>query len=218
MEQKGLRTGHFLALLGAVAAVVSLWRPWYRVEFPPEFRDLFSTNGELGRDPGLFGQLARGAAAMIPDHVTVDGWTALDSADVVLTLAATVVAIAVLAASGAISGLRVDARLAANAASLAGTAVLAIALWHVVKKPGGSVAADWLHLGSGVWIACAGGAAMLGGGLWASAGAATASRMPTTTPSASLNTAFPPLTPDLPPVFAETSIAPPGAARPDHAA
>jgi hypothetical protein len=213
MEQKGLRLGHFLALIGAPAAVGSLWRPWYSVRFPPEFREMFSGGGQLGRDPGLFGQLARGMAAVIPDSVSVSGWEALRGADVAVAIVAIGAAAAILAASGAISGLRVDSGLAARAASAAGTTILGLALWHVVKSPGEGPAADWIHPASGLWLAVGAGAAMLGGGLWASAQLATdathAPRAATTTPT--LNTAFPPLTPDLPPVFAESSVPPPGA-------
>lgn len=210
MEQKGLRTGHFLALIGALVAVGSLWRPWYSVRFPPEFRELFSSDGRLGGDPGLFGQLARGMAAAIPSSVSVSGWEALKGADVAIALVAIGAAVVILAASGGISGLRVDAGLAARAATAAGLTVLVLALWHVADKPGPGQAADWLHVGSGLWMAVVAGALMLGGGLWAGAQLATETpqRDASTTP---LNTAFPPLTPDLPPVFAESSVPPPGA-------
>lgn len=217
MEQKGLRSGHFLALIGALVAVGSLWRPWYSVRFPPEFREMLSGGGQLGSDPGLLGQLARGMASVIPDHVAVDGWDALKGADVVLVVCAVVVLGAVLAASGAISGVRADGQLAARAAAAAGSVVLVVAAWHIVKKPGGgspAAVADWIHVESGLWMAVAAGAAMLGGGLWASGQQAKEHphRHPIMPPaSRPLNAAFPPLTPDLPPVFAESSVAPPGA-------
>jgi hypothetical protein len=220
MEQKGLRTGHFLALVGALVAVASLWRPWYSVRFPPEFRELFSSHGQLGSDPGLFGQLVRGMAAAIPDHVAVSGWDALKGADVTLVVSAVVVLAAVLAASGAIAGVRADGQLAARTASVAGAVVLAVAAWHVVKKPGGGApaeVADWIHVESGLWMALAAGAAMLGGGLWA--GAQLAGEHPyrhPIMPSAAgpLNDAFPPLTPDLPPVFAEAHAGAAGSSVP----
>jgi hypothetical protein len=204
MEQKGLRTGHFLALAGALLTVASLWRPWYRVEFPPEFRDLFSSGGRLGSDPGLFGQLVRGMATALPDSVSVSGWDALKGADVALIVAAVVVVAPILAASGAISGMRADGGLAARAAALAGSTVLAVALWHVVKTPGDGPAADWIHPGSGLWMAVGGGVVMLVGGLWAGADLATTTGRPSAATSA--NASFPPLTPDLPPVFAEPAV------------
>jgi hypothetical protein len=206
MEQKGLRLGHFLALAGALVAVVSLWRPWYRVEFPPELRDLFSSGGRLGSDPGLFGELVRGMAAAMPSSVSVSGWEALKGADVTIAVVAIGAVAVILAASGAVSGMRVDAVLAARAATLAGVAVLVVAVWHVVKMPGEGAASDWIHAASGLWMAIGGGAAMLGGGLWAGADLATPTGRPSASASGSLNTSFPPLTPDLPPVFAERPI------------
>jgi hypothetical protein len=213
MEQKGLRLGHFLALVGALVAVGSLWRPWYSVRFPPEFRDLFAGGGQLGSDPGLLGRLARGMAAAIPDSVSVTGWEALKGADVAIAVVAIGAAAVIVAATGAISGMRVDANLAGRAASLAGSVVLAVAAWHIVKKPGGGApagVADWIGVESGLWMAVAGGAAMLGGGLWAGAQQAKAHpyRHPVMPAAAgTLNDAFPPLTPDLPPVFAATAAA-----------
>jgi hypothetical protein len=208
MEQKALRLGHFLALAGALAAVGSLWRPWYSVRLPAEVRELFGADGQLGSDPGLFGQLARGIGAAIPGSVSVSGWEVLEGADVVIAVVAAGVAVAVLAASGAIAGLRVDAGLAARVACAAGALVLVLAAWHLVDRPGGDQAAQWLHAEQGLWIALAAGAAMLGGGVWASAqvtvGTTTATG-PATSATPSLNAAFPPLTPELPPVFAETA-------------
>jgi hypothetical protein len=212
MEQKGLRMGHFLALIGALVAVGSLWRPWYSVRFPPEFRDMLSGSGPLGGDPGLLGQLARGMATAIPDSVSVSGWEVLNGADVAVAIVAIGAAAAILAASGAIGGLRVDAGLAARAASAAGTTILVLALWHVIRKPGSGPASDWLHVEQGLWMALGAGAAMLGGGLWASAQLATDATLTprATTTAPTLNAAFPPLTPDLPPVFADSSVPPPG--------
>jgi hypothetical protein len=203
MDQKGLRTGHFLALVGALLAVVSLWRPWYRVELPPAFRDLFSSGGQLGSDPGLLGQLVRGMATALPGSVSLSGWDALKGADVALTVAAAAVVATVLAASGAISGMRVDAGLAARVAALAGAVVLGVAAWHVVKTPGDGPASDWVHVGGGLWLAVGAGVAMLGGGLWAGTDSATTASRPRTSAPTSLSSAFPPLTPDLPPVFAD---------------
>jgi hypothetical protein len=216
MEQKGLRLGHFLALAGALLAVGSLWRPWYSLSIPPAVRELFSANGEIGSDPGLFGQLARGFAAAIPGSVSVSGWEVLNGADVAIAIVALAVVAAVLAASGAIGGLRVDAGLASRAACAAGTLVLVLAVWHVVDKPGADQASEWLHPEQGLWMALAGGVAMLAGGLWASAqltAEATATGRPTPAPS-TLNAAFPPLTPDLPPVFAETAAGTAGSSVP----
>lgn len=205
MDQKGLRAGHFLALVGALLAVGSLWRPWYSVRFPPQFRELFTSNGQLGSDPGLFGQMARAVAGAIPSSVSVSGWEVLRGADVAIAVVAIGAAAVILAASGAISGMRVDGGLAARAASLGGAAVLGIALWHVAKKPAPAGVADWLHAEQGLWMAVAGGVAMLAGGVWAGAQLAGGTPARHDARAAPLATAFPPLTPDLPPVFAESA-------------
>ncbi len=205
MDQKGLRAGHFLALVGALVAIGSLWRPWYSVRFPPQFRELLSSSGQLGSDPGLFGQMARAMAGALPSSVSVAGWEALSGADVAIAVAAIGAAAVIVAATGAIAGLRVDAGLAARAASAAGATVLVLALWHVVDKPGPGQAADWLHVEQGLWLAVAGGGAMLLGGLWAGAQPAGETPVRRDPRAAPLTGAFPPLTPELPLVFAETA-------------
>jgi hypothetical protein len=222
MEQKGLRTGHFLALAGAALAVVSLFRPWYTVEIPQEVRDLFGAQG-VGADPGLFGQMARGLASQLPNEISASGWRELEGADIAVVVASVGVVALVLAAAGAISGLRADPGAVGGLVGALGGAIVVIALAHVVSKPGGGQASDWVHVSDGIWLALAGGALTAFGGLWAASESAagggaktrtTASSRPAgASPSSasSLNDAFPPLTPELPPVFAESSasVAPP---------
>lgn len=218
MEQKGLRTGHFVALAGAVLAVVSLFRPWYAVEIPQEVRDVFRS--QAGSDPGLFGELARGLASRLPSEISASGFKELEGADVVVVVAAVGVVALVLAAAGAISGLRADPGAAGGLAGVLGAAIAVVALAHLVNKPGDGPASEWVHVSEGLWLALAGGALTAFGGLWAAADAGTARRRPAAAPrraasgsGSGLNDAFPPLTPDLPPVFAEpaasSSIAPP---------
>jgi hypothetical protein len=220
MEQKGLRTGHFLALAGALLAVVSLFRPWYTVEIPQEVRDLFGAQGGVGGDPGLLGELARGLASRMPTEISASGFKELEGADIVVVVAAAGVVALVLAAAGAIGGLRADPGPAGGLIGLLGGAIAVVALVHVVDKPGGGQASEWVHVSDGLWLALAGGALTAFGGLWAasdSAGARARASKPASTyaspgaPAPVLNAEFPPLTPDLPPVFAESSasVAPP---------
>ncbi|WP_445148256.1 hypothetical protein [Baekduia sp. Peel2402] len=220
MEQKGLRNGHFLALAGALLAVVSLFRPWYTVEIPQEVRDLFSAQG-MGSDPGLFGEMVRGLASQMPSSISASGWKELEGADIAIAVAGAGVVALVLAAAGAINGLRADPGPAGGLVGALGGVIVVIALAHLVNKPGAQQAADWVHVSDGLWIALAGGALTAFGGLWAAseAGASTSARARPSAPyrdsapssSASLNADFPPLTPELPPVFAESSasVAPP---------
>jgi hypothetical protein len=222
MEQKGLRTGHFLALAGALLAVVSLFRPWYTVEIPPEVRDLFGAQG-MGADPGLLGEMARGLASKLPSEISASGWRELEGADIAVVVASLGVVALVLAAAGAVRGLRADPGAAGGLIGALGGAIAVVALVHVVSKPGGDQASDWVHVSDGLWLALAGGALTAFGGLWAASDTgvkqsrAARADMPRQAAAggapASLNDAFPPLTPDLPPVFAESSasVAPPRA-------
>jgi hypothetical protein len=86
-------------------------------------------------------------------------------------------------------------------------------LIHVLHKPGGAQAGDYVHVEQGLWIALAGTAATLAGGLMAAAKPTGAMRA-----TASPTAAFPRLDPELPPVFApgpgtpgHGSVPPPGA-------
>jgi hypothetical protein len=213
MEQKGLRTGHFVALAGALAAFGSLWRPWYTISIPPQLRELLGGGGRLGQDPGLFGEMARGIAAALPSSLSASGWRELEGADVALCIGALAVVALVLGAAGALgAAVRVDPGACGTLIAAVGVAGLAIAIAHLVHPPGGSAADDYVHVADGLWIALGGSAAVVAGGLMA---AASPSRRPG--PAAS-STAFPRLDPELPPVFAapapgapSASVPPPGA-------
>jgi hypothetical protein len=209
MEQKGLRTGHFLALAGAVAAFASLWRPWYTIEIPQQLRELFSGGGQLGQDPGLLGQMARGLMSALPSSLSASGWKELEGADVAVAVAALAVVALVVGAAGALgSAVRVDPGPAGGLIAAVGALIALVAIVHLVHRPGGAAAADYVHVGDGLWIALAGGVATLAGGLWAAVDAGGAGVRSSSGASAPLSAAFPPLTPELPPVFAEA----PGAA------
>ena len=222
MEQKGLRNGHFLALAGALLAVVSLFRPWYTVEIPQQVRDLFRAQG-LGSDPGLFGEMVRGLASRMPSTISASGWKELEGADIAIAVAVAGVVALVLAAGGAISGLRAESGPAGGLVGALGGVIVLVALVHLVDKPGAGQAADWVHVSDGLWLALAGGALTAFGGLWAASdsGAGSGARARPSAPrldsapsaSGSLNAEYPPLTPELPPVFAESSasVAPPRA-------
>jgi hypothetical protein len=212
MEQKGLRTGHFVALAGALAAFGSLWRPWYTIEIPQQLRDVFSGSGAIGRDPGLLGEMARNLAAALPSSLSASGWRELEGADIALCAGALAVVALVLGAAGALGGaVRVDPQRIGSLVAAVGAAGVVIVLVHVVDKPGPGGAGDYVHLASGIWIALGGCAAVVAGGLMAAAPPSTG-RAP-----APVATAFPRLDPELPPVFTPgpgtgaASIPPPGA-------
>ncbi len=198
MDQKGLRTGHFLALLGALLSVGSLWRPWYTLDVPPQLRDMVD-------------RLASGFGTALPGTVSASGWRELEGADVAVAVAAFAVVALVVGAAGALSAVRVDPGACGGPIALAGAAIVVVAVAHVVSKPGGAQAADMIHVADGLWLALAGGGATLAGGLWAMA---EPDARTTTTAAAMQPLAFPPLTPDLPPVFAESPAAAAGSVAP----
>lgn len=209
MEQKGLRSGHFLALVGALAAFASLWRPWYEITIPQQLRDVLS--GQMGQDPGLLGEMARGFAAALPSSISASGWKELQGADAAVAVGAVVVIALVLGAGGAFgSAVRIDSAAAARGAAAVGALGVVLTLLHVVNRPGSGPGSDYVHVAHGLWIALGGCVAVVVGGLWAAmdAGSSAPSRS-TSTPAA-----FAPLEPELPPVFTPSpgtaSVPPPG--------
>jgi hypothetical protein len=197
MEQKGLRAGHFLGLLGAMVALASLWRPWYTVEIPQQLRDVLISEG--AKAPGPLGQLVQGLAAAMPETVSPSGWEVLEGADAAVCLGAIAVVALVVGAAGTFgSAVRVDPRAAARGVAALGTAGLALVVFHAVHRP---IAPEYVHPAGGLWLALAGCALALLGGL--SAMQADGSRAPTAP-----DTAFPRLDPELPELFAPAGSTP----------
>jgi len=215
MEQKGLRSGHFLALAGALAAFASLWRPWYQITIPQQFRDALS--GQIGQDPGLLGEMARGIASALPSSISASGWKELAGADAAVAVGTAVVIALVLGAGGAFgSAVRIDPGAAARGVAAVGALGVVLALVHVVNRPGSGPGSDYIHIAQGLWIALGGCVAVVAGGLWASVdtGGSPATNRSASTP---LPTSFPPLGPELPPVFAPSPGAAAGSVPPPRA-
>jgi hypothetical protein len=167
MEQRGLRPGHLIALVGALAALFSLWRPWYAVDLSPAFRDALS--GQLSQAPGELGQIARGVLSALPSRIQASGWRELQGADVALCVGGLAIVFLVLGAAGALgSAVRIERVAAAKIIGVLGAAGTALVGWHVISKPGaGTSGADMVKLASGVWIAFAGCLVATIGGLMA---------------------------------------------------
>jgi hypothetical protein len=168
-EQPGLRAGHLLALMGAVAALAALWRPWYAVDIPPALRDALAGEGAKAAAGGsMIGSLAQGLAAMLPASIDVTGWDAMEAADVFLCVEAVAVVALVLAAAGAFgSGVRVDGRAAAQWIAGIGAAGVVLVGRQLLFRPGADEAARIgfdVQLAQGAWIALAGCVAIAVGG------------------------------------------------------
>jgi hypothetical protein len=169
MEQQGLRTGHLIALGGALVALSSLWRPWYAIDFSGAFREELS--GQAARMPGGFGQFAQGLMSALPTRLEASGWRELGGADVALCVGAVAVVMLVLGAAGALGhAVRVERVAAGRIIGALGMAGAALVGWHVVSKPGaGALGSDMVKLASGIWIALVGCVVTAIGGLMAGA-------------------------------------------------
>jgi hypothetical protein len=168
MEQQGLRTGHLVALGGALVALSSLWRPWYAFDVPQSFRDAIA--GSAAGAPAGLGAFAQSLASALPDRIQASGWTELEGADVALCVGALAVVALVLGAAGALGRVvRVDRIAAGRLIGGIGAAGIGLVGWHVASKPGGGIPGgqEMIKLASGIWIALAGCAITMAGGLLA---------------------------------------------------
>jgi hypothetical protein len=151
--------------------------------------------------------MARGIATALPSAISASGWKELQGADAAVAVGAVVVIALVLGAGGTFgSAVRIDPAAAARGIAAVGAAGVALALLHVVNRPGSGPGSDYVHVAQGLWIALAGCVAVVAGGLWASVDTA-ASVSASRSASTPLPTSFPPLEPELPPVFAPASSA-----------
>ena len=174
--------GVLLAGLGALASLGSLWLPWYTIKLPDTFRDALGSlgSGEAtapgavanAADPaaglaGAFAGLFKGLAAVMPEEITANGWTAMSGGDIGLAVAAAFVVLLVLVAGGASSGVRIDRGIAGRLIAFAGLVVAAIAVYHVVSRPGAGAGAfsASVAIKPGIWVALLGGVLMIAGGL-----------------------------------------------------
>jgi hypothetical protein len=151
-----------LRLAGALAVVLSLWLSWYEVRIPDALRRAFDPQNADAQLPEGFAAFARGLLDAIPTVIVVNGWQALEGADVALALLAGAVAFSVM--------LDVHPRAILGAAA----AIAGIVVVHVLDRPGPS---EIVSLKIGPWVAL--------GGAVAIALSARAQTAPTTSMSSS---------------------------------
>jgi hypothetical protein len=99
-EKAPLPLGNWIAAAGAVGLLFTLFRPWYKLNFPD---DLLSEANSLAPELGDFAPLLTQALAELErsSAFTATGWQVFESADIVLAaLAAVVLAAAALSAIG----------------------------------------------------------------------------------------------------------------------
>jgi hypothetical protein len=155
--------GEFVAGLGAVVLLASLWQPWYRLTFPDELlsqaQSMAPRMGEMG------GFVTQGIDQLrSAGDLPVTAWQAFDQADMLLAGAAAVaLGLVVLNAIGALAT-RLD-----NVIVLAGAVALATVAYRLASPPGSNspLAADLLHPATALYAGLLGAALMLAGGLMA---------------------------------------------------
>ena len=171
--------GVLLAAVGAFAALVALWLPWYTIKFPESFRDALGSIGSgatgtgatgssaAGGAAGAFSGIFKGLAAALPSEITGKGWQVMSGGDVAIAVAAGAALLLIVAVGGGASGVRIERGIAGRLIALAGAVVTAIAVEHVINKPGGGAGSfsSIVQIKYGVAVAAAGGLLMIIGGL-----------------------------------------------------
>ncbi len=171
--------GVLLAGVGAFAALVSLWLPWYTIKFPASFRDALGSIGSGTSAPtgggssasdsagAAFSGLFKGLAAALPSEITGKGWQVMSGGDVAIAVAAGAALLLITAVAGGASGVRIERGIAGRLIALAGAVVTGIAVEHVVDKPGSGAGSfsSMVQVKYGIAVAAAGGLLMIIGGL-----------------------------------------------------
>lgn len=144
------------AAIGSAVLVVSLWLPWYRFQIPDA---LLNQAVQAAQQFGILGPLLQQSAEVLrslgPQHV--DAWQVFSQTDVVLVVCGMV--------AGCLA-LLVYTERAAGVAGLiaaAGTIAFLVALHRVLSPPGPD---GLLHPLFGAYLALAGSALIIAGGLW----------------------------------------------------
>ena len=171
-------TGLLVGAAGAAGVLASLWLPWYLIRLPQAFRDALSNLGG-GAQPGVaptspgaalgnaLGGVMKGLAAALPTEITGNGWQVMHGGDVALAVIAGAALLVALAVGGGLSGVNIELGAAGRFIAALGAVAVAIAVYHVVSRPGmgaGALSAD-VSVKYGIWVAVLGGVAMIAGGL-----------------------------------------------------
>jgi hypothetical protein len=160
-EERGLRSGHLLALGGAALALAALWAPWYEVNLGV-LQDALRQRGVAGTQVGSFLQ---SLTALLPKTISGNAWEVLGRTDVLVALLAALALAVLLAAADAFgSGIRV-ARDSAARVCVASGVVAALAVGGRALDPPGPN--DYVDVRWGAWACLTGCVLMAIGGLLA---------------------------------------------------
>ncbi len=171
-------TGLIVAAFGALGVLASLWLPWYLIRIPQAFRDMLSNLGGGAAQPGAapspgtdlstaLGGVMKGLAAAIPNEITGTGWQVMHGGDVALAVIAGAALLIVMAVVGGLTGVKIELGAAGRFVAALGAVAVAIAVYHVVSRPGSGTGGftNMVSVKYGIWVAVAGGVAMVAGGL-----------------------------------------------------
>lgn len=191
MVERRREYGYWLALLGSIGLIASLWQPWYSFQIPQSLLDQATQNAQQF---GVLGPLIQRGAALIsslgPLHVTA--WQVYTFTPGALLCVGVV--------GGGLSLLTVTGRAAGGARLVAGSGLIGIAfiLYRFFVRE-----TDLLHPAWGMYLGLLAAACIFAGGLIATTPERSQYRPPLTWPPAD-GTAPAPASSPAP------SVAPPG--------
>ena len=158
-DQRGLRTGHLVALAGAVVALASLWAPWYRVDLGSLRDALQQRTGVAGTPAGNF---LASLMALLPRSISGNAWQTLHNTDVLVAIGSCAALAALLAAAGTFGpGIRVSLDAAARLSTGAGAVCALFVAGRALNPPGPNA---YLDVRWGAWTCLIGCVAMVAGG------------------------------------------------------
>jgi hypothetical protein len=156
MAERRRDYGYWLALIGAVGLIVSLWQPWYSFQIPKFLLDQASQNAQQF---GVLGPIIQRGAALLstlgPLHVTA--WQVYTFTPGVLLCVGVV--------GGGLALLTLTGRAAGGSRLIAGAGLIGIAfvLYRFIVRQ-----SDLLHPAWGMYLGLLAAACILAGGLIAS--------------------------------------------------
>jgi hypothetical protein len=180
-EQRGLRGGHLLALAGALAALGSLWAPWYRIDLSSLPQVVSQLADRLLR-PDLAAQVKANVGSL-PTSASVDAWDYFHHNDILIAALSGLVILLVISAAGALGdGISVVPRSAGRACAVfGGLSTLLVGAQFLLGHP--TIRSNVPSLPTppmpidkqwGAYLCLAGSVAMFVGGLMAAASARSA--------------------------------------------
>jgi hypothetical protein len=160
VRRSPIAPGHYVAALGAIALIVSLFLPWYSLNLPPGAQQ--ALDAETEGLPESLRELGRSLVQEVLDSVGGTAWEVFSSTDIVLFVCAILVLVLALfsiATRGASNAL--SPATTARLIGLVGTGAAALVVVKMLDQPGPNMLLD---LDYGPFVALGGAAAIAFGG------------------------------------------------------